>query len=192
MGWFPRTRNVVDEPEQQPYGSRGPAITTPRGAQRSQPRRRNWLGQVQQAGGRALSGLRRAFIDGPHVAENWEVIGATLQDLGGDGRTSYYDDLMANRENQRRYDQQAGWQQQQQQRQQVEWQREDRNQARAELSQLQIAEIIANLPPAEQALARLDPEGYVRGIMRNRYPAPMRSGSRTAAPELPSGFVWED
>jgi hypothetical protein len=34
--------------------------------------------------------------------------------------------------------------------------------------------IIASLPPDQQALARMNPEGYVNGMMRHRFPAPQR------------------
>lgn len=50
-----------------------------------------------------------------------------------------------------------------------------------------IEAIISQLPPDQQALARLNPEGFVSGMMRHQFPAPQRS-----APTFdPSSDEWE-
>ncbi len=47
--------------------------------------------------------------------------------------------------------------------------------------------IISQLPPDQQALARLNPEGFVNGMMRHRFPAPQRSAQTFD----PSSDEWE-
>lgn len=137
--------------------------------------------------GRAFQGLTR---------ENLQAAAAAVQDYENGGGNAFAE-LMA-----RRADEQM--RQTMLSAQQGRWNRQDRREdaqdqvaaaerQRQEQHRQQVMEIIAALPEGERQMAMLDPEAYVAGMMRHRFPAPQRGGgSSSAAPALPNGFVWED
>lgn len=60
------------------------------------------------------------------------------------------------------------------------WEQDQDQQRQARERQAQIELIISQLPPDQQVYARLNPEAFVTGIMRNRYPAPQRGAASHA------------
>jgi hypothetical protein len=51
--------------------------------------------------------------------------------------------------------------------------------------------IISQLPPDQQALARLNPEGFVNGMMRHRFPAPQRFNNGYGGNTDEEGWTYE-
>lgn len=122
--------------------------------------------------------------------ERLRIIGAGLRDLGTGGNTlpALLQQLDAERA---RLDEER-WRRVQMEQAIIRGKRQDAQDAQEAMSAQQAEALIASLPPDEQALARLNPQAYVAGIMRHRYPAPSRARSSGVAPSLPDGFVWED
>jgi len=130
---------------------------------------------------------------GAFSRENWprslNVIGAGLRQINGDEPA--LDNLLAD-EQRRALEQQAMGEHKQDR----AWAAEDRarelaSQQRALERQQQIDAIIEQLPAGEREMARLDPEGYVRQMMRHRFPTPQRATGRggvDSTPPLPDGF----
>lgn len=111
---------------------------------------------------------------------------------------------------------------QRQQMQRLAFDREANEQTAEQKRRQELEAMIARLPDAQRMLARLDPEGYVRAMLSGQAPEwhtgteythafrvdpggnvvlgdelPLRPraatrSNRAQAPELPSGFVWEN
>lgn len=111
------------------------------------------------------------------------IAGAAMRQIDDDS-TPALDNLMAEQERQRLQNMLLG-----DRKEDRAWQRYQRghelaqDEATAERQRV-IMGIIQNLPPGERELASLDPEGYVAGMMRHRYPAPSRS-TAAGAREVP-------
>lgn len=116
-----------------------------------------------------------------------QIIGAGLQDIGGDGNL---DAFAANEAEQQRL---AAVEAATQQR--TIDSKDDRAADTQEAQytatrRQQLEQYIASLPPDQQLLARLNPEGFVNGMMRHRYPAPRRSGEDGIADD--DGWTYHD
>lgn len=155
-----------------------PPTMTPQA--QAMPQRTGMLGQLVGA------------FTGQNAGRNLRILGATLRQLGGGPQSNDLDSLLQQLQQQDQLRLQQNWQQTLQQRQQGEWKQEDADRQREQLSKDQINAVIAALPSDQQALARLNPQAYVAGIMRNRFPAPARPRAGSTAPALPDGFDWEN
>lgn len=107
---------------------------------------------------------------------DWERIGAALRDDPA---------ILQNLDTGRRQDQLMATQVM---RQKMEDAQAADEQQRAQAQRAQIEQIISALPPEQQALARLNPEGFVTGMMRHRFPAPRQPAGEQADPD---GWVYE-
>jgi hypothetical protein len=64
---------------------------------------------------------------------------------------------------------------------------------RAREQEAEMEAMIAQLPPDQQMLARMNPQAFVGGMMRHRYPAPRAPGSAAegSRDQPPPGFNWD-
>ena len=133
----------------------------------------------QQAPRRGLFGRVGNWLQ----TRDWERMGAALRD-----DPSYLANLEGGRREERLMAQRVLEQKEMQRRYETS-QAAQSQEARAEQEQrAQMEAIISQLPPDQQAFARLNPEGYVSGIMRHRFPAPRGAdGGQTD----PDGWVYE-
>lgn len=148
------------------------------------------VGDKSQAGQRVVnsgSGIRGAFMR-KNIPRTLQVIGAALQQI--DNPQGQLGEFIANEAEQQR---QAAVQAAMEQRT-IDGKNDraaDAQEAQYTASRgQQLEQIIASLPPEQQVLARLNPEGYVNGMMRHRYPAPHRSGEDGIADD--DGWTYHD
>lgn len=112
-------------------------------------------------------GFRQAagrFASNP---DNWRMVGAGLRDLsdGGnrlDGTIQQMHDNRRQAQLDAMTQQQFGWKGEEMDQQRAQWRQADEQRR-------QLEALIASLPPEEQALARLDPEGFVRARVKPQY-----------------------
>jgi hypothetical protein len=93
----------------------------------------------------------RTMFGRKNLPRTLQILGAGLQDINGQGHLAAFQDNEA--------EQQRLQAAEMAQSRQTKLQDEQRN---------QFEQVIASLPPEQQRLARLDPEGFVRGLLRQQ------------------------